>query len=129
MSKVNRKRGASWYITNNGKIVYTYSEAEKKGYSRALFARALTALVEHGLIDIIKQGGGSKGDISLYAISERWVKYGTKDFEHKTRKKDTREGRGWAAFHSKQKKKSTTPETLSSKKVRPLVPKKIIKKR
>jgi len=97
MAKVKTPAGRKkeWMITNNGDIIFTYSEAEQKGFSRSRFARALTQLVEHGFIDITHLGsGGRKNDYSTYAISERYKKWGTPDFEHKTRPKDTREGRG-----------------------------------
>lgn len=89
-------RKDEWLISNNGKIEYTYSEAEKKGIARATFMRSIDALLEKGLIDIAYQGqGGRKGDKSLYAISNRWEMYGTDKFEQATRPKDLRGGRGF----------------------------------
>jgi len=101
--KRERKRD-KWTIINNGDIEYTYSEAEKKGTSRASFMRALDELIEKGFIDVTHPGsGGMKGDKSKYAISYRWRDWGTDNFEKKTRKKDTRGGRGFAVYWKKSK--------------------------
>ena len=98
LSKQNGKIGKNrWVITNNGEIEFTYSEAEKKGYPRSTFMRCITELVKKGFIDIQHSGsGGVKGDKSLYGISTRWQKWGTKDFIKKTRQKDQRSGRGFS---------------------------------
>ena len=91
-------------IINNGELEYTYSEAEKKGIIRSSFMSAIDSLVERGLMDITHSGaGGRKGDKSLYAISDRWRKWGTEDFIAKSRPKDTRQGRGFAAHWRKKK--------------------------
>lgn len=83
-------------ILNNGEIEYAYSEAEKRGLPRKRFMRAIDALVEGGLIDIAHSGnGGRKGDKNLYAISERWRLFGSGDFIHAERSRDTRQGRGF----------------------------------
>ena len=99
---------------NNGQITFTYAEAVKYGFPRPTFRRAIDKLVNVGLIDITYQGQGGLvsdngeilGESSLYAISERWEDYGTKDFIEKPRKKDDRKGRGWAAYHEKQKNRT-----------------------
>jgi hypothetical protein len=92
-------------IVNNGKIEYTYSEARKKrGFTRPRFHAALKELVEKGLIDVTHHGGGYNGEKSLYAISNRWRKYGTPEFEFKTMPKDSRQGRGFAAVHKRKRK-------------------------
>jgi DNA-binding PadR family transcriptional regulator len=92
-------------ILNNGKIEYTYSEAEKRGISRATFMRAIDTLVQRGFIDITHSGsGGKRGDKSLYAISERWMNWGKDEFEEATRPKDTRQGRGFARYWKKKGK-------------------------
>jgi len=97
-------------ITNNGKITFSYKEAEKYGFTRPTFRAAIDKLVEVGLIDIIKQGFGGipkdgkiTGECSLYAISERWINYGTPEFIEAKRNKDKRQGRGWSAYHAKKK--------------------------
>jgi len=80
-----------WIIINNGEIVFSYADAEKKyGLTRARYSRALNALIEKGFIDIDHHGGGMMGDCTLYAISERWRNYGTDQFIPKHRPKDKR---------------------------------------
>jgi len=102
--KVKKNKGHSgkrniWDITNNGEIEYTYSEAVKKGFTRARFMRAIDELVGKGFIDIYHSGsGGKKGDKSLYAISGRWRSWGATNFIPKTRPKDDRGDRGFAKY-------------------------------
>jgi hypothetical protein len=92
-------------ILNNGEIVFPYAEAEKKGIPRTTFMRCLTELVAKGFIDITWSGsGGKKGDVSLYAISDRWTAYGTDKFKSATRPKDTRQGRGFRRGNTEWKK-------------------------
>jgi hypothetical protein len=91
MEKLGRTGKESWSVANNGAIVFTYAEAEKKfGLTRTRFSRALNQLIELGFIDIAYHGGGLMGDCTLYAISDRWKHYGTDQFVFKTRPKDTR---------------------------------------
>ncbi len=108
VQKVKDKPGrkADWIILNNGEIEYTYSEAERNGISRPRFKKALKELVEKGFIDISHSGmGGPKGDKSKYAISKRWRKWGTDEFEKATMPKDTRKGRGFSVVWSDPKKR------------------------
>ena len=105
MQKAPGKPGKNnkWIVTNNGEMEYTYSEAEKKGIPRSSFMRAIDTLVESGFIDIAHSGsGGKKGDKSLYAISDRWKDWGTDDFVEATRRKDHRQGRGFARYWEEQ---------------------------
>jgi len=103
------RRIDEWVITNNGRIEYTYSEAQKLGLTSSRFQRAIDELIEKGFIDIAHRGsGGVKGDKSLYWIGERWRKYGTPEFESKVRPKDTRKGRGWALYHQKKRSNQKT---------------------
>jgi hypothetical protein len=84
------RRDKEWQITNNGEIQFTYDEAEERwGISEGRFLRAIDQLVEVGLIDITKSGFGLHKDVSLYAISDRWEKYGTAEFVRKERRKRT----------------------------------------
>jgi hypothetical protein len=72
----------AWSITNNGKIEFTYIEAEDKwGLSRSVFHRAVNQLVERGFIDVTFRGSGICGSANQYAISERWENWGTGKFE------------------------------------------------
>jgi hypothetical protein len=114
------KRGKKrWVIVNNGEIEYTYSEAKKKrGFTKPRFHAAIKELVEKGLIDITHAGGGYDGDKSLYAISDRWKKYGTPEFESVTMQKDTRQARGFSTVHERNKQKDTSKPKTKSKLVR-----------
>jgi hypothetical protein len=82
------RREKEWRITNNGEIQFTYDEALNNwGISEDRFKRAIDGLVRVGLIDITKSGFGLKKDKSLYAISDRWEKYGTDEFIYMERPK------------------------------------------
>ena len=81
-------REKEWEITNNGQIQFTYVEADEK-YSipDGKYTRALDDLIRVGLIDITKTGSGLRRDVTLYAISDRWKKFGTDEFVVKKRPK------------------------------------------
>lgn len=103
------KKSPNKTITNNGKLVFTYKEAEKIGYPKPTYRRAIDKFINVGLIDLSKQGYGGipragkiTGESNLFAISERWRKYGSPSFKKQQRKKDTRKGRGWAIYHAKK---------------------------
>jgi len=81
-------REKEWQITNNGDIQFTYIEAETDyGIPAGKFTRAIDELIRVGLIDITKTGLGLHKDVTLYAISDRWLKYGTNEFIEKKRPK------------------------------------------
>ena len=91
MVKRGRAGKEKWVVENDGEIVFPYAEAENKfGITRPRFQRAIDQLVEHGFIEIVHSGGGMLRDISKYAISTRWMDYGTSKFIEKQRPKDTR---------------------------------------
>jgi hypothetical protein len=102
------KRDKVWTHTNNGELQFTYKEAEEKwGIKEGKFMRAIEQLVEVGLLDITKPGFGLQGDVSLYAISDRWEKFGTDAFVHKDRPKRKQkfgftEGNGYGKNSSKK---------------------------
>ena len=99
--KTTKGKAARRQIINNGEIVFTYDEAEKLGYSRRIFATAISKLVDGGFIDLTHCGNGSvKGDHSRYGFHDRWRKYGQPDFLLKVRKKDTRRS---GAFDNRNK--------------------------
>jgi len=112
MEQVKRsKRSDDWIIRNNGAIVYPYSEAEKKGVGRRDFRNAVDELIEKGFLDIAHQGsGGRSSDMTKYFIDDRWKNSGTPSFRpaKKPRPKDSRKGRGWAAYHAKNKRTPVT---------------------
>jgi len=99
-------RGNKYEIINNGQIVFTYREAEKKyGLSAKVFGRAIDQLVRVGFLDIAKQGGGLEGDCTLYALSERWRDYGTGKFQPAERPK----GRPWTTRATSPKGRGSAP--------------------
>lgn len=80
--KMARKDRRSQYKQiNNGELVYTYAEAESRGIKRSTFSRALKELQEKGFIDLKKTGGGLYKVENEYALSGRWVHWGTAQFE------------------------------------------------
>lgn len=94
-----RRRMKKNKILNNGEIVYPFAEAKRKGIPAKTFNRNRDVLIERGFIDVIHAGsGGRKGDMTLYAISDRWKKWGTDKFIHKKRPKDLRKGIGYTKY-------------------------------
>ena len=93
-------------ILNNGELVYTYTDAKKNGIPGTSFMRAIDHLVKFGFIDIAQSGsGGRKGDTNLYAISDRWEKFGKDEFISTVRPKDTRTGRGFQPGNTQGRKR------------------------
>jgi hypothetical protein len=123
MAKVKGGRKKIWKIQNNGEIIYPYSEAVEKGFTKAQFRNAIDELQEKGFIDITHQGKGGRkpakgtGDVTTYMIDERWREYGTPDFKppRNLRRKDKRSGRGFALLWNdpKHKKKLLEKQRLS----------------
>lgn len=75
------RREKEWIIANNGEIQFSYLEAEKKyGIKAGRFTRAIDELMRVGFIDIAKTGFGLQKDVTSYAISNRWEKFGTDEF-------------------------------------------------
>lgn len=86
--KAKRSGKGKYYIENQGKIQFTYKEAQEKfGISSGAFRTAIERLVEVGLIDIAQTGSGLHRDVTLYGISERWKLYGTDEFVEMKRPK------------------------------------------
>jgi len=72
-----------YVITNNGEIVFTYSEAKELGIkSERTFYTVIRELVEQkGFIDIEELGNWYEKRPHKYAISNRWKWYGTSHYE------------------------------------------------
>lgn len=86
-----RKRRAEPVILNNGEIEFTYKEAlHKWGIKQSAFLDARDRLIDVGFLDIAKDGAGMYKSKTLYALSERWRRYGADDFEERERTKDRR---------------------------------------
>jgi len=67
-----------FYGDNKYHIIFTYQEA-KNIMAIDTFIKCRNSLIENGFIDIIKRGGLEKQSM-IYGLSDRWKKYGTKDF-------------------------------------------------
>ncbi|MBA7675963.1 hypothetical protein ES703_84202 [subsurface metagenome] len=82
------KRSKEYYLANQGEIQFTYKEAlEERGISNKRFTKAIDEVIRVGLINIAKTGFGLHKDVTLYAISDRWEKFGTDEFVVKKRQK------------------------------------------
>jgi len=66
---------------NDHNITFTYQEAIKI-MAINTFIKSRNKLIEVGFIDIVKRGGLEKQPM-IYGLSDRWKKYGTKDFVKK----------------------------------------------
>lgn len=62
----------------NGIFDFTYTEAQKKGFAKKTFSRAISDLIGKGFIDIVAHGGlrGGGHSNAKYRLSERWRDYG-----------------------------------------------------
>ncbi|MBA7624247.1 hypothetical protein ES703_31654 [subsurface metagenome] len=67
-----------WHTDNTRNIIFTYQEA-KNIMAIDTFIKSRNKLIERGFIDIVKRGGLEKQS-AIYGLSDRWKKYGTKDF-------------------------------------------------
>lgn len=67
-----------FYGDNKDKIIFPCREAIKIMTNRT-FIKCRNKLIERGLIDIRKRGGFYHQS-TIYGLSERWRRYGTKDF-------------------------------------------------
>jgi hypothetical protein len=63
---------------NKHNISFTHWEGIKIMTNRT-FIKSKNKLIERGFIDLIKRGGFYH-EATIYGLSERWRKYGTKDF-------------------------------------------------
>ncbi|MBA7528435.1 hypothetical protein ES705_20619 [subsurface metagenome] len=63
---------------NKYKIVFPYQEAIKVMHKKT-FIKAKNKLIERGIIDVVKRGG-FYNQPTIYGLSDRWKKFGTKDF-------------------------------------------------
>lgn len=88
-------RKKKWQQINNGELVFTYTQAiGTYGIRQSTFTRALTELISKGFIDVAHPSTQLRGDVTLYAISDRWRDYATDRFEAATRPKG-RSGMGF----------------------------------
>ncbi len=74
--------------SGNTDLIFSYTEAKKKyGISKSRFARAIDGLVCYGFIDIVEYGDAMAKAPTIYALSDRYLKFGTNDFIKVERKK------------------------------------------
>ena len=79
-------KNKKWTPTNKRELIFPYREAEDRfGISQPRFTRAIDELIENGFLDIVKAGIGVAREATVYGLSERWRKYGTPEFEQKSR--------------------------------------------
>jgi len=93
-SRYAGKRGkrSPYVAVNDHKLIYPYREMmnDTGAKSRATITRNIDLLISLGFIDIMSSGGLARGHYSIYAISDRWEKFGKPDFVQRTRRKGTR---------------------------------------
>jgi hypothetical protein len=97
-------------ITNNGEIVFSYSEAHELSIkSDATFYKIIRQLVEErGLIDIAEPGNWYLKQPTKFAISERWKRFGTADFDEVQVARVLRPGVGLQRGHPGRPKRDVT---------------------
>ena len=74
-------------VYENSGLAFTYNEAEALGISTSQFHTVMKKLHDVGFIDIEHQGGGLARDFSRYAVSSRWIDYGTNAFKSVEKKR------------------------------------------
>jgi hypothetical protein len=82
-------------ITNNGELSFTYQEAEWRGVSPSRFRCALKDLYRLGFIEVEHLGRGQRCDFTKYALSNRWQKYSTQEWEETPFPKNFSKGCGF----------------------------------
>ena len=101
----NPQKGEKFIVKNKDHFIFTYKQADEvcHGMGAQRFRRAIKELSEKGFIDIVKPGkAGTPGKNhddngrdgrrpTIYALSERWRLYATKEFDpgKKVRKRKT----------------------------------------
>jgi hypothetical protein len=82
--KSKKKKGLKdMVITNNGEIIFTYGEAQELGIkSTATFYKVIRELIEDkGFIDMAEYGNWYLKEPNKFAISYRWKRYGTPQYQ------------------------------------------------
>lgn len=78
--RMEKDHKGNYHATNNGELVYTYAQAKRNGIPQPAFTRAIDNLIERGFLDITASGAGQFKVTTLYALSDRWRKFGKPDF-------------------------------------------------
>lgn len=73
-------------VYHNTGLKLPYSEAATYGINAKQFRRCLKELIEHGFLEIAKQGGQFRGhkECSEYDLIDDWKHYGTSAFTQRT---------------------------------------------
>ena len=86
-----RKVARRWVDTNHDELEFPYKEAVARWEIKPwTFRDARDRLIDVGFLDIVETGGGLFKCKTIYALSDRWRKYGTAAFRKVTREKDSR---------------------------------------
>ena len=86
------KKGKS-VMTNRQDIRLPYNEIQARlGYSTRTIWAAIKDMLAYGFIKIVKYGGGAKGDVTVYGITEDWRTWRPGKVVRKMRKNG---GVGW----------------------------------
>ncbi len=89
-------------VLNNGEITLTSAEYESLGINPSKLTRGMDDCIEKGFINLDHQGGKCKGDYNLFSIIKDWKKYGSGEFEPRSRKKAV--GYGFCSKESHRKR-------------------------
>lgn len=87
MAKRNKRVKADWICININELNFTHDEAKKAGYTEKEFLLAIRKLIDRGFLDVVQYGGGVEKNKTVYALSNRWMKYGTDEFVKSVRVK------------------------------------------
>ena len=71
----HKKRMEYWEVVNDGRLTFTYAEAERLGISAGRFRDAIDLLLDRGFIRIAKTGEGRFRGVTLYGLSDGWKKW------------------------------------------------------
>jgi hypothetical protein len=67
-----RGRKTERQCINCDSLKFPYVEAKRLGISQTRFTRAIDDLLAKGFISVVHKGGTGEGDLSRYAISDKW---------------------------------------------------------
>jgi len=109
MTKVGKEGKEKWIITNNGELIFTYSEAKLLGFPESTFKRAIDLLIEVGFLWSDHFGtAGYERVPTKYILDNRWEHYGTEKFVVKRRPKQKHR----PGFKPKQSPPSERPSNV-----------------
>jgi len=72
---ISPKKGGKYkaVVSNRYNIKLPYIEIQTRlGYSQKTVWTAFKEILAHGFLEVVKNGGGCKGDCKTYKISEKW---------------------------------------------------------